>query len=182
MKNTFLLKLTFLLLIGCTHNSNHFENEELKIEELNGYKLDSIREGAIPIKVNGKTIESENYNQTQYVISKDEIANTNNYLKIRLLNLNDVSEEEYLKALLNQLPENYPPFSIEKNVHDTIVNMDKGHAFLISIDLGNKKMEQSILVLKSKTSKTYELISTVIDNNETVKNDFKNIISKMTIK
>lgn len=180
MKKILLLTLTCLLFISC--NSNQFENKEIKIDNLNGYTLTTTNEGVIPTIVNGKSIESANPDLAEYVISKSKIYNTNNHLRIRSIDLQGVPEEEYLTANLEQLPEYYPPFVIERNVHDTIVNAYKGQVFTISIDLGSRKMEQSIFVLKSNTDKAYRLISTIIDNDEAAKSDFKNIISTLTLK
>ncbi|MDR0227846.1 MAG: hypothetical protein LBI72_02100 [Flavobacteriaceae bacterium] len=50
------------------------------------------------------------------------------------------------------------------------------------MDLGSRKMEQCIFVLKSGTDKVYKLISTIIDNDEAAKSDFNNIISTLTLK
>ena len=183
----FLILSTFL--ISCNSNQS-FENKLFKLENLYGYRLDSVETGGTNTKINGNSIDPPRAIVVHYVIFKKEIGNLNNYLRIRTIDLSKFSEREYFEADLRhwRREDLYPPiqFSIDDNVRDTIINSNKGYFYSITINHNDQLIRRYRYIWKSKSNSnmSYDITANILENNDfnNTKNDYDNILLEMIFK
>lgn len=180
MKKT-LVSLGFLLLISCG-SSNTFENQLFQCNDLQGYQIDSLENGSPVTRHDNQPQKEEN--STQYLIFKKEKALRNNYLRINGTNLDKNSIEAYLKATLDKLPNQLPPFVVQHPIQDTILNNQPGFFYSILISYNEIEIEHYHFVVENKTKSYTEFISNIVKNQayEQTQKDFDAILKEMTFK
>jgi len=180
MKKT-LVSLGLLLLIGCG-SSNTFENQLFQCNDLQGYQIDSLETGS-PVTRHDNQLQKKE-NSMQYLIFKKEKALRNNYLRINGINLDKNSIEAHLKATLDELPNQLPPFVVQHSIQDTILNNQPGFFYSILISYNEVEIEHYHFVVENKTKGYTEFISNIVKNqaHEQTQKDFDAILKEMTFK
>lgn len=161
---------------ACGSNSNKFEDDFIRIDDLRGLKLEK--------KNIGTSSSSSVETASHYLIYKDAIGTPHNYVMIQAFERNGKSTDEYLQEDFGFNSEQFPAFEIQDDLRDTVVNGYKGSYYSISVHLGDKKMIQGRFALESPKGKGCDIRMNLIDDDgfKAAKEDFDSIISHIVLK
>ncbi|WP_158961747.1 hypothetical protein [Myroides fluvii] len=176
------LLLASLLYFSSCSKPTSFENHLIRIDDLKGFQLDSMDTGGSFVQLNGKQVdEKEGVN---YLIFKKESLQRNNYLRIHPLQLNGIPMEQYLHAHLEQLRDLIPPFTIQQEIRDTIIQNKTGVFYSILISQTETPIETSYFLLKSDSGLSYEITSNLVKNDvyDQTKKAHNKILSTLLLK